>query len=184
MRSGSRGRARFAPVRCGARHRHWKHHGVLGIVHELDLWPALFIGPVTAATTWQKHVNELGRSLYTANNAPKKDWEAIENGDYDAYFITFDRLESFTELLATKNLKVIVADELQKAVDRRIPPLTCPARAGLCGPVSDRLVGHPAGRWTQRPAGSVLVLGSDWSSRRVQPRSPWRTGTPVTRWSR
>lgn len=113
----------------------------LGIVHELDLWPALFIGPVTAATTWQKHVNELGRSLYTANNAPKKDWEAIENGDYDAYFITFDRLESFTELLATKNLKVIVADELQKAKNagsRRSRALralasAAPYRIGLSG---------------------------------------------------
>lgn len=113
----------------------------LGIVHELDLWPALFIGPVTAATTWKKHVADLGRSLYMATSTPKKDWEAIENGDYDAYFITFDRLEAFTELLATKNLQVIVADELQKAKNagsRRSRALralasAAPYRIGLSG---------------------------------------------------
>lgn len=113
----------------------------LGVLHEMDLWPALLIGPVTAGSTWHRQVGEMGKSLYMATNSPKKDWKEISENDYDAYFITFDRLESFTELLATKGLKVIVADELQKAKNagsRRSRALrtlasAAPYRIGLSG---------------------------------------------------
>lgn len=113
----------------------------LGVLHELNLWPALVVGPLASQSTWRRQFEEVGRSHYMATGSPRGDWEAIADGDYEAYFITFDRLEAFADLLATKNLRVIIADEIQKAKNagsRRSRALrslasAAPFRIGLSG---------------------------------------------------
>lgn len=91
----------------------------LGVVHALEAFPMLVVGPLASASTWQRQLGEMGKNYFMATGNPKKDWDAISEGDYDAYFVTYDRLETFADLLRTKNLKVIIADEIQKAKNAR-----------------------------------------------------------------
>lgn len=113
----------------------------LGVAHEMDLWPLLVVLPLSAASTWARQFSEMGKSYYMATNSPKKDWEAMASADYDAYIVSFDRLGTFAELLRTKGLKAIIADELQRAKNagsRRSRALramssSVPYRIGLSG---------------------------------------------------
>lgn len=113
----------------------------LGVMHEMDLYPACVVLPLSAASTWARSLSELGKSYYMATGSPAKDWEAMQSGEYDAYIVSFDRLATFSDLLRTKNLKVIVADELQRAKNagsRRSRALrslasSVPYRIGLSG---------------------------------------------------
>lgn len=113
----------------------------LGVMHEMDLYPAAVVLPLSAASTWARQFSELGKSYYMATGTPAKDWEAMREGEYDAYIISFDRLATFSDLLRTKDLKVIVADELQRAKNagsRRSRALralasSVPYRIGLSG---------------------------------------------------
>lgn len=113
----------------------------LGVLHEMNLWPALVVLPLSAASTWARQCKEMGKSYYMATGTPAKDWQAIQEGEYDAYIVSFDRLATFSDLLRTKDLKVIVADELQRAKNagsRRSRALralasSVPYRIGLSG---------------------------------------------------
>lgn len=113
----------------------------LGVMHAMNLYPAAVVLPLSAASTWARQFSELGKNYYMATGSPAKDWEAMQKNDYDAYIISFDRLATFADLLRTKNLKVIVADELQRAKNagsRRSRALrslasSVPYRIGLSG---------------------------------------------------
>lgn len=113
----------------------------LGAMHDMDLWPALVVLPLSAASTWARQFEQMGKDYYMATGTPSKDWAAMQERDYDAYVISFDRLATFADLLRTKDLKVIVADELQRAKNagsRRSRALrslasSVPYRIGLSG---------------------------------------------------
>lgn len=86
----------------------------LGIAHAMDLFPIIAVSPLSAMSTWQRQLGEMGKDFYMATNSPKKDWEELQKKDYDAYVISFDRVEAFAEILREKNCRGIIADELQR----------------------------------------------------------------------
>lgn len=86
----------------------------LAVAHEKDLFPLLVVAPLSAFSTWQRQLGEMGRSSYMAVGNPKKNWQEIAENEYDAYIVSYDRLNTFSEILRTKHLKAIIADELQR----------------------------------------------------------------------
>lgn len=113
----------------------------LAVAHEKNLFPLLVVAPLSAFSTWERQLGEMGRSCYMAVGSAKKNWEEMEAGNYDAYLVSYDRLATFDELLRTKHLKAIIADELQRirnAGSRRSRALrglatAVPYRIGLSG---------------------------------------------------
>lgn len=113
----------------------------LAVAHEKDLFPLLVVAPLSAFSTWQRQLGEMGRSCYMAVGNAKKNWQEIAENDYDTYLVSYDRLSTFDEILRTKHLKAIIADELQRirnAGSRRSRSLRAlasavPYRIGLSG---------------------------------------------------
>lgn len=86
----------------------------LALVENLDIWPLLVVSPLSAFSTWSRQLTEMGRSHYIATESPKKCWDAIENGTFDAVVLSFDRLAAFVELIERKHFAGIAADEIQR----------------------------------------------------------------------
>lgn len=113
----------------------------LAVAHEKDLFPLLVVAPLSAFSTWERQLAEMGRSCYMAVGNAKKNWQEIADNDYDTYLVSYDRLATFDEILRTKHLKAIIADELQRirnAGSRRSRALRAlasavPYRIGLSG---------------------------------------------------
>lgn len=138
----------------------------LAVAHQLNLFPLLAVAPLSAFSTWERQLGEMGRTYYTATGNAKKNWEDIANNDYDAYIISYDRLATFDEILRTKHLQGIIADELQRirnAGSRRSRAIRAlssavPYRIGLSGTpfvngIQDLL------------AEGAFLLPSDWPPR-------------------
>lgn len=113
----------------------------LGVAHEKDLFPLLVVSPLSAFSTWERQLGEMGKSFYLATGSPKKNWEEIREGDFDAYVVSYDRLESLKEVLESKHLTTIIGDELQRIKNPgskrsralRAMATSVPYRIGLSG---------------------------------------------------
>ena len=86
----------------------------LGLAQNLDIWPLLVVAPLSAFSTWDRQLNEMGRKSYLAVESPRKSWEAIEHGEFEAVVISFDRLPAFVELIERMPFRGIIADEIQR----------------------------------------------------------------------
>jgi hypothetical protein len=129
----------------------------LAMVHERNLWPLLVVAPLSAFSTWDRQLGEMGKKVFLATGPASKCWDEMENGNYDAIVIAYDRLASFSELVDRLHFQCAVADEIQRVRSpgsRRSRALrslagSIPYRIGLSGTplvngLSDLL---PIGAW-------------------------------------
>lgn len=86
----------------------------LGLADHMNIWPLLVVAPLSAFSTWQRQLGEMGKRAYLATESPAKSWQAIEHGDFEAVVITFDRLHAFVELIERMHFRGIIADEIQR----------------------------------------------------------------------
>lgn len=86
----------------------------LAVAHQMDLFPLLVVAPLSAFSTWERQLGEMGKTTYLCVGAAKQNWEDLANNDYDAIVISFDRLGTFDEVLRGKHFEGIIADELQR----------------------------------------------------------------------
>jgi superfamily II DNA or RNA helicase len=86
----------------------------LALIHEMDLWPLLVVCPLSAFSTWERQLGQMGRTNYLATEAPSKAWTKITEGDYEAVVISFDRLGAFTEVIEHYGFRSIISDEIQR----------------------------------------------------------------------
>lgn len=86
----------------------------LSLVEKLDLYPVLIIAPLSAFSTWEKHLKELKKSYYLGNKASKDTWYEIRDNYYDVVILSYDRLSNIVELIERKKFKTILADEIQR----------------------------------------------------------------------
>jgi hypothetical protein len=138
----------------------------LGLVHNLDLWPLLVVAPLAAFSTWQRQLDEMGRSAYLCTEPVAVAAERLTVERFDAVVVSYDRLHVFAKLIGRYRFAVIVADEIQRIRtpgSRRSRTLralahTVPVRVGLSGtPVTNR----PE---DVLPIGAFLVPG-EWRPR-------------------
>lgn len=120
----------------------------LALVQVMDTWPILVVAPLSAFSTWERQLGEMGRSTYLAVGSPKKAWEIIESGEHEAVVISYDRLPAFVELIERMHFRALVADEIQRIRtpnskrSRALRTLSAsiPTRIGLSGtPVTNTL---------------------------------------------
>lgn len=120
----------------------------LALTATLDTWPALVVAPLSAFSTWARHLDQMGRRYYLATEAPARCWAAIETGEWDAVVVSYDRLHAFTEVIERFGFGSILADEVQRIRtpgSRRSRALrhlasAVPIRIGLSGtPLTNRL---------------------------------------------
>ena len=133
--------------------------------HE-NLFPLLVVAPLSAFSTWSRQLGEMGKNFYLATSPPAKCWEDLENGDYDAVVMSFDRVGAFVELLERMHFKACIADEIQRIrtpgskrsrAMRQIAG-ALPYRIGLSGTPLTNTVGDVL------PLGAFLVPG-EWKPR-------------------
>jgi superfamily II DNA or RNA helicase len=138
----------------------------LAAVDELEMWPLLVVAPLSAFSSWERELAQLGRRAYLATESPAKSWDAIAAGDYDAVVISYDRLPAFVELIETVGFAGVVADEIQRIRtpgskrSRALRSLAAsiPLRIGLSGtPLTNRVE-------DLLPLGAFLVPG-EWRPR-------------------
>ena len=86
----------------------------LGVAHHLDLFPLLVVAPLSAFSTWQRQLGEMGKNAYLCMGSGKKIWQDLEENHYDAVVISYDKLGTFDELLRTLHFEGLIADELQR----------------------------------------------------------------------
>lgn len=86
----------------------------LSLVKYLNLFPLLIVAPLSAFSTWERHLKEIKCNFYITENSIKKSWEGIERNNYDVVVITYDRLHNMLELIERKKFKTILADEIQR----------------------------------------------------------------------
>ena len=86
----------------------------LAVAHHMDLFPLLVVAPLSAFSTWERQLGEMGKSTYLCVGNAQKNWEELSKNDYDAIVISFDRLGTFDEILRGKHFEGIIADELQR----------------------------------------------------------------------
>jgi len=138
----------------------------LALAHEMDLWPLLVVAPLSAFSTWDRQLREMGKKTYLVTGPARKCWEELETGEYEAVVIAYDRVAAFSELIEHLNFKCAVADEIQRirsAGSRRSRSMRAlagniPYRIGLSGTplvngVADLL---PIGAW---------IAPSEWKPR-------------------
>lgn len=120
----------------------------LGLAQVLETWPLLVVAPLSAFSTWERQLGEMGRSNYLATQSPKVSWDVIESGEHDAVVISYDRLPAFVELIERMHFKALIADEIQRIRtpnskrSRALRTLAAamPIRIGLSGtPVTNTL---------------------------------------------
>jgi hypothetical protein len=120
----------------------------LAINDVMGNWPLLVVAPLSAFSTWDRQLGQMGKKSYLATDAPAKSWELIEQGGWDAVVVSYDRLHAFVEVIERYGFASIIADELQRI---RTPgsrrsrairqlALSIPIRIGLSGtPLTNRL---------------------------------------------
>lgn len=120
----------------------------LALADTLRCWPLLVVAPLSAFSTWERQLGEMGKKTYLATEAPSKCWDAIEAGGWDVVVISYDRLHSFLEVIERYNFQAVIADELQRI---RTPgsrrsralrqlALSIPIRIGLSGtPLTNKI---------------------------------------------
>lgn len=123
----------------------------LALVHELDVWPLLVVGPLSSFSTWARQLTEMGKThrLLDGTVAADKEWFNDPDRDpVDAVVISYDRLHAFVEEVEAFGFAGIVADEMQKvrtATSRRSRAIrrlaqAFPTRIGLTGtPISNKI---------------------------------------------
>jgi superfamily II DNA or RNA helicase len=113
----------------------------LALAAVLGTWPLLVVAPLSAFSTWERQLGEMGKSFYLATETPAKSWEKIEARDVDAVVISYDRLPAFLELIDQFGFAGVIADEVQRIRNpgsRRSRALraiagSIPIRIGLSG---------------------------------------------------
>jgi len=113
----------------------------LTLMEVLNIYPALIVAPLSAFSTWEKHLLEAKRSYYLANKSMASAWYDIKEKDFDVVVVSYDRLPNMIELIEQKKFKTILADEIQRIrtyTARRSKTLrqlasTVPYRIGLSG---------------------------------------------------
>jgi superfamily II DNA or RNA helicase len=138
----------------------------LAIVEHLNLFPMLVVSPLSAFSTWARQLKEMGRTYYMATESPAKSWAAMEENEYDAIVMSFDRISAFVELIERKSFKSVVADEVQRIRtpgskrSRAIRQIagSIPYRMGLSGTPLTNTVNDVL------PLGAFLVPG-EWKPR-------------------
>lgn len=138
----------------------------LALAHELDLWPCLVISPLSAFSTWERQLSEMGRRAYLATDSPQRSAELLDTERYDAVVMSFDRLGAFTEQVERYGFKAVIADEIQRI--RTPGSRRSRALRGLAGAVPMRigLSGTPLTNTVADllPIGAFLVPG-EWRPR-------------------
>lgn len=86
----------------------------LSLVAELELWPLLVVAPLSAFSTWDRQLREMGKIPFLATSAPAASWASIESGEHDAVVISYDRLAAFAELIERMGFRSAIADEIQR----------------------------------------------------------------------
>lgn len=138
----------------------------LALAQLRDLWPLLTIAPLSAFSTWERQLGEMGKRTYLATDPPKKAWQTLSDGEFDAVVMSYDRLGAFLELVEQWGFKGLIADEVQRIRtagakrSRALRALSAamPVRIGLSGtPVTNSLDDVLA-------VGATLVPG-EWKPR-------------------
>ena len=138
----------------------------LALAQHQDLFPLLVVSPLSAFSTWARQLGEMNRNYFMATGSPKKCWEEMENGNYEAVVMSFDRLGAFVELVEHLHFKGVIADEIQRIRtpgskrSRAIRQIAgaIPYRIGLSGTPLTNTVGDVL------PLGAFLVPG-EWKPR-------------------
>jgi len=141
----------------------------LAVAQHLDLFPLLVVSPLSAFSTWERQLQEMGRTLYLATDPPKIAWEKIHSGEYDVVVLSYDRLFAFGELVEQIGFRGVIADEIQRirtAGSRRSRAMrtlasAIPVRIGLSGTPLTNTVNDVL------PLGAFLVPG-EWPPRANQ----------------
>ena len=136
----------------------------LAAVDHLDAWPLLVVAPLAAFSTWERQIQELGRTVLLCTNPIAEDAEAIKH--VDCAVVSYDRLHRFVGPLESGGFAAIVADEAQRIRtpgskrSRALRALasSVPLRIGLSGtPVTNRAE-------DVLPLGAFLIPG-EWRPR-------------------
>lgn len=135
----------------------------LALAQHQDLFPLLVVSPLSAFSTWARQLGEMNRNYYMATGAPAKCWEEIENGNYEAVVMSFDRVMAFSELIERMHFKGVIADEIQRI--RTPGSRRSRAMRGIAGAIPYRigLSGTPLTNTVNDvlPLGAFLVPG-EW----------------------
>lgn len=138
----------------------------LALAQLRNTWPLLVVAPLAAFSTWERQLEEMGKSMYLATDSPRVTWKTIESGEHEAIVISYDRLGAFAELIERMHFKAMIADEIQRIRTPgarrsraiRAMAASMPLRIGLSGtPVTNSLADILA-------VGSVLAPG-EWRPR-------------------
>jgi len=136
----------------------------LAAIDHLDAWPLLVVAPLAAFSTWERQIQELGRSVLLCVNRIEDDAEALKQ--VDCAVVSYDRLHRFIAPLETGGFAAIIADEAQRIRtpgskrSRALRALasSVPLRIGLSGtPVTNRAE-------DVLPLGAFLIPG-EWRPR-------------------
>lgn len=138
----------------------------LALAQHQDLFPLLVVSPLSAFSTWARQLGEMNRNFYMATGSPAKCWEDIENNDYEAVVMSFDRVGAFVELIERKHFAAVIADEVQRirtpgskrSRAMRAIAGAIPIRIGLSGTPLTNTVADVL------PLGAFLVPG-EWKPR-------------------
>lgn len=71
----------------------------LAVADHLNLWPMLVVCPLSAFSTWERQLTEMGRRVYLATDSPQQSWERLAARDWDVAVVSYDRLPAFIELV-------------------------------------------------------------------------------------
>lgn len=153
----------------------------LALAQILGTWPLLIVAPLSAFSTWERQLRQMGRRAYVASGSPKAAWEALVSGSFEAVVLSYDRLPALAEAVEAAHFAAVIADEVQRIrspSSRRSRALRAlagavPIRIGLSGtPITNTIR-------DALPVGAFLVPG-EWKPRAsVRDLSDVYPGDPV-----
>jgi len=141
----------------------------LALVHERERWPLLVVAPLSALSTWERQLTELGKSNYLAIGSIRQAWDTIAAGQHEAVVVTYDRLHALVEVIERAGFAAVIADEIQRIRtpgSRRSRALralasSIPIRIGLSGtPITNTVA-------DALPVAAFLVPG-EWRPRSAE----------------
>jgi superfamily II DNA or RNA helicase len=138
----------------------------LALAASMDLFPLLVVAPLSAFSTWERQLREMGRSCYLATDTPATAWAMIDDPSVEVVVISYDRIHAFAEIIDHRAFKAIIADEIQRIRSpgsrrsRAIRALASavPCRIGLSGTPLTNTVNDLL------PVGAFLIPG-EWRPR-------------------